>query len=76
MGYLEGLARDECPFCLKSFNDFVNSESYAGKWVSVDVPVDIVIGEAVSAKDFLYRCCKKWNNETKGTVRFNLDTLR
>ena len=75
MGYLEGLDRDSCPFCHQAFDDYVESESYAGKWVSIDVPTDIMIGEAVAAKDYLYRCCKAWN-EKKHTVRFNLDSLR
>jgi len=76
MSYLDGTDRDSCPFCFRALNDYVNSESYAGKWVSIDVPLDILIGESVSAKDYLYRACKRFNETTDGEVRFNLDSLR
>lgn len=56
-------------------NQYVNKESYAGKWITVDVPVDILIYESVDAKDFLYQCCKIWNDK-KRRVQFNLDSLR
>ena len=76
MSYLEDTPDDSCPFCFRALNEYINSESYAGKWVSVDVPVDILIGESVSAKDYLYRACKRFNETTEGKVRFNLDLLR
>ena len=76
MGYLDGLEGDACPFCMRALDDYVGSESYAGKWVSIDVPTDIMIGEGVGAKEFLYKCLKHWNDTTLGGVRFNLDSLR
>ena len=76
MGYLDGLDNGDCPFCMKALDEYVSSESYAGRWVSIDVPTDLLIGEAVGAKEFLYRACKKFNMTTKGKVKFNLDSLR
>jgi len=76
MGYLDGLDKDSCPFCHRALNDYVSSEAYAGKWVSIDVPVDILIGESVDAKEFLYRACKYWNENAEGGVKFNIDVLR
>ena len=76
MGYLDGLDADCCPFCMRSLDEFVSSKSYVGKYITIDVPTDMVVAHAVSAKEFLYACCKKWNEETKGKVRFNLESLR
>jgi hypothetical protein len=71
MSYLEG----GCPFCYRAFSEYVESESFAGKWVTIDVPEDIIIGEASGAKEWLYKCLKHYN-EKNGVVRFNLDSLR
>ena len=76
MSYLEDTDRDSCPFCHRALNDYVESESYAGKWVSIDVPVDILVAGGVQAKEFLYRACKHWNETTEFDVRFNLESLR
>jgi len=76
LSYLEDTDGDSCPFCHRALSDYVDSESYAGKWVSIDVPVDILIHGGVRAKEFLYRACREWNETTKGEVKFNLDTLR
>ncbi len=76
MGYLDGLARDTCPFCLRALDDFIESESYAGKFVTIDVPTDIMVLESTRAKNWLYRRCKEYNLMTKGRVRFNLESLR
>jgi len=57
-------------------NQYVNAESYAEKWVSIDVPVDMLIGDAVDAKNFLYKCCKYWNENKKSAAKFNLNNLK
>jgi len=82
-----GIFADICPLCgcgpapkredLEDLlNKYVNKESYAGKWVSIDIPADMLVYEAVGAKEWLYRKCKEYNNMTKGKVKFNLDSLR
>jgi len=72
MSYLEG----GCPFCHRAFNEWVGDESYVGKWVEIDVPSDLMVGHAVHAKRWLYKMCKEYNRTTKGTVKFNLDSLK
>jgi hypothetical protein len=82
-----GLPENQCPLCgigagvkdddiLELLNRFVSANAYAGKWVSVDVPTDILVAEAVVAKGWLYKVCKEYNRTTKGKVRFNLDSLK
>ena len=66
----------ECPYCKRSFDAFVTNESYAGKYITVDIPTDLVVGEAVIAKNFLYKACEMFNESAKGRVRFNLESLK
>jgi len=82
-----GIFADVCPLCGVGpntgrrdiedlLNKYVDEESYAGKWISIDIPADLYVHEAVQMKEWLYRKCKGYNKNTKGKVKFNLDSLR
>jgi len=76
MGYLDNLPKDSCPFCLRALSDYVSSESYVGRYITVDVPADILVGEATVLKEKLYKTLKRLNQTAKGRVRFNIESLK
>ena len=75
MSYLEDTDSDSCPFCHRALNEYIQSEAYAGKFVSIDVPLDIPIAEACVLLDELYAICKFLNERRNGGVQFDLDSI-
>ena len=75
MSYLEDTAEDSCPFCHRALNDYIQSEAYAGKFVSIDVPLDIPISEAVILLDEFYAICRFLNERRERGVKIDLDVI-
>ena len=71
MGYLE----EGCPFCHRAFNDYLK-EIPEYKYISVDVPLDLVEIEWVHMIGLLYDWCRAYNRHTNGRLKFKVPPIK